>query len=327
MKIAIVKLSALGDIIHAMIVLQFIKRELPNAKIDWIVDENFKQILENNPNINKIHSVSLQYAKQQKSLKLLLQELQKVRKFGKYDIVIDMQGLLKSGIIAKLISSKITVGFDKNSIREKIASYFYNKKIKIDYNENIVLRNAFLISQALNINISNIDIDNKKPFLFSANYQFDCLVANKKNIAIIIGASSPSKIYSVEKYAEVISQIHQNFIIIWGNEQEQKMAKDIQKICPQIQIANKLSLNELKSLIKQVDLVIGGDTGPVHMAWGLAKKSITIFGVTPSKRNALETNINKIISSKQQNNLPRIDMNIGSIASYEIIKIIKTYEF
>ena len=74
MKIAIVKLSALGDIIHAMVALQFIKRKYPDCQIDWIVEEGFKGILENNPDIDKIHTVNLKKAKQQKSLKLLFKE-------------------------------------------------------------------------------------------------------------------------------------------------------------------------------------------------------------------------------------------------------------
>jgi heptosyltransferase-1 len=75
MRIAIVKLSALGDIVHAMIVLQFIKRHLPNSTIDWVVEEGFKDVLISNPDINKIHTVSIKRAKLDKSFKLLFQHL------------------------------------------------------------------------------------------------------------------------------------------------------------------------------------------------------------------------------------------------------------
>ncbi len=67
MRIAIVKLSALGDIIHAMVVLQFIKKYYPNAVIDWIVEEGFKDVLTNNPHINQIHTVNLKKVKQKKT--------------------------------------------------------------------------------------------------------------------------------------------------------------------------------------------------------------------------------------------------------------------
>ena len=65
MKIAIVKLSALGDIIHAMVVLQFIKKYNPEILIDWVVEENYKQLLEYHPEVNKVHTVNLKKAKNQ----------------------------------------------------------------------------------------------------------------------------------------------------------------------------------------------------------------------------------------------------------------------
>ena len=131
MKIAIVKLSSLGDIVHAMVVLQFIKKHYPKSVIDWVVEKRFKGILENNPHINQIHTVNLNKVKRDQSLKLLFTEVSKARKFGQYDVVIDLQGLIKSAIITKLISSRKIVGFDKNSIRERLASYFYDQKVAI----------------------------------------------------------------------------------------------------------------------------------------------------------------------------------------------------
>ena len=85
MKIAIVKLSALGDIVHAMVVLQFIKKQLPDVTIDWVVEKGFKDILINHPDIDQIHTVNLKKIKQKKSLRLLFSEFRKIHQFGKYD--------------------------------------------------------------------------------------------------------------------------------------------------------------------------------------------------------------------------------------------------
>ena len=127
MKIAIVKLSALGDIIHAMIVLQFIKRCNQEIEVDWVVDESYKELLEYHPDIHKIQVVSIKKAKREKSLFVLINQLRKVRKFGPYDLVIDLQGLIKSAVISHLIPSPITIGFDKSSIRESISAILYNR--------------------------------------------------------------------------------------------------------------------------------------------------------------------------------------------------------
>ena len=158
MKIAIVKLSSLGDIVHSMVALQFIKRSYPNSKIDWIVEEKYKGLLANNPHLNNIYTVSLQEAKKRKSIFLLFKELRKIRKLKGYDFVIDAQGLLKSAIVSKMISTKQNVGFDKNSIREPLASIFYNNKISVAYDENSIDRNIKVICSPLNISINVNDI-------------------------------------------------------------------------------------------------------------------------------------------------------------------------
>ena len=167
MRIAIVKLSALGDIVNSMFVLQFIKKYYPTSKIDWIVEKRFKGILENNPHIDQIQTINLNKAKKNKSLKLLFQELARVKKFGEYDLVIDFQGLIKTAIVAKLIRSKKVIGFDFSSIREKLAAYFYDQTVKIGYDQNTILRNAKLASEALSIKISKEDILRKNLFLFT----------------------------------------------------------------------------------------------------------------------------------------------------------------
>jgi heptosyltransferase-1 len=325
MKIAIVKLSALGDIVHAMLVLQFIKRFNPKIEIDWIVEKNFKGILEYNPDINHIHVINLNNAKKKKSINLLFRELKKLRKLKQYDLVIDMQGLIKSAIISKLIASKSTIGYDKNSLREGLSSLFYNKKFKIDYGLNVISRNAKLISNAINFDIKNEDIKNKKPFLFSKKKHVEFnLDSNKKNILLIAGASNALKCYSVKNYSELTTLIDANFLICWGTQREKIMAEEIKLISPDVNICEEMSVECLISLIGQVDLVIGSDTGPTHMAWALNIPSITLFGSTPGYRNSFVTDINNIIESDSivdPYKIDKEDYSLNDIKPTEICEI------
>ena len=326
MKIAIVKLSALGDIIHAMVALQFIKQHLPNSTIDWVVEEGFKDILSNNPDINEIHTVSIKKAKQQKSIKLLFNEIKKLRKLPRYDIVIDTQGLIKSAIVSRAIPSDKTFGFDKNSLRESFAAKFYTDVCSISYDENIIKRNAAVISSALDIKISHDDILTKQSFLFSnSQISSDLLSDSKPNIALIPGASFKSKIYSADQYAQIANKLKSqaNFIVLWGNESERNMAEKIHKIAPEVHIADKLTLDGLKGFIMQTDLVIGGDTGPTHMAWALNIPSITLFGSTPGYRNTYITDINRVIESESEVDPYKINKNDFSIKDIKVNEIVK----
>ena len=324
MKIAIVKLSALGDIIHAMIVLQFLKRNIPHIEIDWVVEETYKDVLLNNPNINKVHTVNLTKVKQEKSLIIALKEIKKIRHFGKYDLVIDMQGLIKSSFVSRVIPSAKTVGFDKKSLRESVASIFYSHKYTIDYEENIIIRNLTLLSKSLNFTFEKKDILNKEYFLYSAiKYKYKKLSNILKNVIIIPGASHQSKCYSFEKYIELTNKFSANFLIIWGNANEKLLAEKIKKLSPKVHIVEKLSLDELISLTTQVDLVIGGDTGPTHMAWALYIPSITLFGSTPGYRNSCETEVNKILETDSIVNPLKINKNDYSISNIDVKEIVK----
>lgn len=326
MRIAIIKLSAMGDIIHAMVCLQFIKQHYPEAKIDWIAEESFAPILRENQDINQVLTINLKSVKN--SFFNIFGQVSQILIYSRnnYDLVIDAQGLLKSAIVAFFLGKK-RVGFDRNSIREKIASVFYTSKVAIKYEENVILRNCKVICEPLGIDISRSQIIQKKPFLYYLDKNFaSCLEKDKKNILLVLGASKPNKIYPQEKFGKIIDGIEANFICIWANEAEKQMANYLTQNYKNAQICPKLSLDELKSLMSKVDLVIGGDTGPVHMAWGLNIASICIFGNTPHIRNAFVGPKNFVIKSPSQVNalkLDKKDFSINQINPQEIIELAK----
>ena len=324
MKIAIVKLSALGDIVHAMIVLQFIKKYNQKIEIDWVVEESYKELLEFNTDINKINVVNLRKAKKKKSIYLLLSELKKARKFGPYDLVIDLQGLIKSALISRLIRSPLTIGFDKSSIRERMASFFYNKTYKYEYKSNVIERNLAIVNFALGLSFSYQDIQNKIPFLYSNfNYSSNKLSTIKNNILLIPGASFQSKRYPVDKFVELTKLLDANFLIISGDSEEKDLANQIQAQSPNVAVLERLNIDSIISLISQIDLVIGSDTGPTHMAWALGIPSITLFGPTPGERNTFITNINRFIESDSKVNPYKINKNDFSIKNINVEEIVQ----
>ncbi|WP_323593420.1 lipopolysaccharide heptosyltransferase I [Aliarcobacter butzleri] len=324
-RIAIIKLSAMGDIIHAMVALQYIKKQYPNLKIDWFVESAFAPILENNPDINQIIKLDLKSIKKDK--KEIINQIKLIKKYktNSYDLVIDAQGLIKSAIVSFFLG-KSRVGFSKNSTREKLASFFYTKKVDIAYDKNAIERNVKVLSQALNFEITKDDILNKKPFLFYKNENeviYEYLSKDKKNVLFVIGASWPSKMYSKEKFAKIINNLDENCLITWGNEAEKDIADFIANIS-KAKVLPKLDLNSLKAIMSKVDLVIGNDTGPTHMAWALNIPSITLFGNTPGYRNTYITNTNKIIESKSIVNPFKLDRNNFSIKEIDENEIINT---
>jgi heptosyltransferase-1 len=327
MKIAIVKLSAMGDIVHAMVALQFIKSQVPDLQIDWIVEQGFAGILANNPDINAIYTVNLKSLKTHKAG--IFQQIKAIRNYAKnnYDLVIDAQGLLKSAITARLLGKPVA-GFDKDSIREKAAAWFYDVKVACAYDANTIDRNVLVISQPLGVNITPEQILNKKPFLFFSDTDqsyTDFLSTDKHNIILVISSTWESRNYPAEKFVAVAEALQQNCLVIWGNAQEKQKAEWMATQSNTIKVMPKLDLNGLKALIAHADLLIGNDTGPTHMAWALNKPSITLFGPTPVSR-VYQTDINKVLKSASIVNpykLNKQDYSIKDINESDIIKLAK----
>ncbi|CAA6821557.1 MAG: Lipopolysaccharide heptosyltransferase I (EC [uncultured Sulfurovum sp.] len=324
MKIAIVKLSAMGDIIHAMVALQFIKQAKLEIQIDWIVEQAFAQVLKNNPHIDNILPINLKSIKENKMA--LFSEIKRVKSYAKnnYDLVIDAQGLLKSAITSKLLGKKV-VGFSKDSIREGIASHFYSQTIDIAYEENAIERNVKILGESLNLNITQENILNKQPFLhFETSKDLPITIDNY--ILLIVGASVENKIYPKEKFLEVTRNINEKIVVIWANDYEKEVAQYLEKEASNVLVSPKLNLDELKRIIAESKLVIGGDTGPTHMAWALNVPSITIFGNTPEYRNTYLTAINKVVKSDTYVNPLKLDKNdfsIRDIQPHSIVNLAK----
>ena len=319
-KIAIVRLSALGDIINSAVVLQFINFKFPHAKIEWITQEIFAPLLKDHPFIYKVHTVNLKELKKNKSVSKLQKTISYLRAIGEFDIVIDMQGLIKSSVVARLIS-KNTHGFDKYSTRESLASFLYKNTSNIAYNENIIKRNTQVVGDALGVNIDDKMLLSKNKIFPHVELKIENSSDNKKNIAIVIGASWESKKYPKEKVVLLCNELKQNCLIIWGNEKEKNDALWICENSKYATLAPKLQLDELVSYISNFDLLIGNDTGPTHIAWAQNIASITLFGPTTT-RMIYETPKNLGIQSSSHVDLFKIDKNDFSIKNIEIDDIV-----
>ena len=145
---------------------------------------------------------------------------------------------------------------------------------------------------------------------------------SKKNILLIPGASHPSKRYSVKSFAKLVHSLDANYHVIWGSTDEELLAKEIKKYAPDVGICSKLSIENVVFFISQLDLVIGPDTGPTHIAWALNIPSITLYGPTPGYRNTFETEFNKIIESDSNVDPTKIDKNDYSIRNIEVENIV-----
>lgn len=298
MKIAIVRLSALGDIIVGAVFLAAIKECLPNAQIEWFVDERFGAILEHSPYIDKLHPIALKSVLTTFNPLKIFKLFKSLRAY-EYDIIIDMQGLVKSALITQMLKAPKKVGFDYASAREGLSAFFYSQKVSIAYDEPILKRNFTLLSQALNLPENGISeglSSRFKVFSYQDSPKINALNLNqnKPKILFVLETSKINKTYPTERFKELALAL-ENFQIclLWHADEDKANALyGALKNQRDVLLLPKLTLNEVKALLFKMDLIIGGDTGITHLAWALQKASITLYGNTPMERFKLESPIN-----------------------------------
>ncbi len=321
-RIALVRLSALGDIVNSVIALQMIRHHIPDARITWVCESAFAPLLANHPLLDNVIAIPLKQIKKEKNMALLRQTLATLRHAGPYDHIIDMQGLLKSAITARLLGSGVH-GFSKAASREGAAAFFYATTSNIPYETNIIRRNCGVVGDALGFTCKDDAILSKAP-LFAAGPRPDSLEEGT-NIAMVIGASWPSKQYPKEQCVQVCRLLHHPVHLVWGNDEELERARWIASECSNARVAPKMDLASLVTFIAHCDLIIGNDTGPTHMAWAMNRPSIVLFGPT-TPRMMYETPINLAIESDSHVMLEKIDKNDFSIATIEPEQIAKKAE-
>ncbi len=304
--------------------LALIKERFTNAQIEWFVDERFGAILEHSPYIDKLHPIALKSALTTFNPLKIFKLFKSLRAY-EYDIVIDMQGLIKSALITQMLKAPKKVGFDYASAREGLSAFFYSQKVSIAYNEPVLKRNFTLLSHALNLpkkEISEGLSSRSKVFSYQDSPKVDALNLNENKLKIlfVLETSKINKTYPIERFKELALAL-ENFQIclLWHADEDKATALyGALKNQRDVLLLPKLTLNEVKALLFKMDLIIGGDTGITHLAWALQKPSITLYGNTPMERFKLESPINVSLTGNSNANYHKKDFSIQNIEPKKI---------
>lgn len=303
MKILVIRLSALGDIVHSLPAVNLIKKVYPQANIDWLVYEKFSSILGSQKIINRIHKLK------DKKLSTLVQAALDLRK-EKYDLVIDMQGLLKTSFMAALIAA-----FNEASEAKKVqilgpayprethSQIFYSQKADngpLLSNDSHVIEKNLAFAQFLG---AKLDYDSSGlPILdygLTANAQNDKNKASSMQVCIIPCTTWESKFWRKDYWANVIEDLcikRGAKIYLLGAKADEKYFHGILdelkainfKNFELVQLVTNKKLDELVDFFSNMDLVLGVDTGPLHIAaaslYKTNKRIIGLYGPSSGAR-------------------------------------------
>ncbi|MFH0702759.1 MAG: glycosyltransferase family 9 protein [bacterium] len=309
LKILIVRLSAIGDVIHCIPVLHALRRKFPNAYMSWIVEDKAADILINNPLLDQVYVLPKKKWKKQglttATCKEFFEFIKSIRK-EKFDIAIDLQELFKSGILTFLSNAKIRIAHAKT---REFAEIFVNKKLKA---HNIFDPDKMIIERYLEpAEYLGAPIDEVKftlpPVSQEIKSHIDNLFENiDKNKPVII--FSPATIWNTKHWIEsywskLLDKLSlNNNIIFTGAKQDIDLINRIILMADTnnyLSLAGKIGLLELVEVFNRADIVIAPDTGPAHIANATNKPVIiTIFGSTSHKRSCPYGEKHTAISAK-----------------------------
>jgi len=302
MKILIVRLSAMGDVIHAMPAVAGLRRQLPDSRIDWAIEERWSALLtarsigdsasttalsKEQPLANLVHRVHMRSwrkspfsARTRDEIRAFRTRLHEVA----YDHVIDLQGAIRSALLAKASGAKVRAG--ARDPRELPARWFYNVKAHTPA-RHVVDQAAEIVSAALGRNIS----PEAPPFPISAKAETwadQVLSPDSTQLAVINpGAGWGAKCWPAERYSALVRNLaaHGVKCLINAGPGELELAEQVRRNNQSSCQVVECTLLQLIALTRRAALFVGGDTGPLHLASALNIPAVAIFGPTDPARN------------------------------------------
>ena len=286
MKILILKPSSLGDVIHAMPVLRLLKRHHPHAQIFWWIDSSLAPLLEGDPDLTGlIHFERRRWGKP-RHWPEMLRAIAGLRAH-KFDLVIDLQCLARTGIFAWLANGKLLAGLDEP--REG-ANGFYD----------IIVRRPSYHTHAVDWYLSvlpplGVKVEHDFNWLperaaVAASVKTKWDLTGARWIALQPGARWMNKRWPVTHFAQLVKQaaaaIPDTRFAVFGGKDDAALGEEILRAAPErcLNLAGKTSLPEMIELLRLCDLLVTNDTGPMHVAVALGKPVIGIFGPTEPHR-------------------------------------------
>ena len=279
MNILIVRLGALGDVVHTIPAAAALRAAFPAAHIDWLVDAKHRPIVELVTTIDRAISLPRPTLPGWSSVIRAMRHVP-------YDVAIDLQGLLKSAVLARASGAKRIVGFSIWHLREKAARPFYSDAHDAE-GGHVIAKNLRLL-RAVGVQDETI----RFPIAAAPSAALDALrhrLGPRRFALINAGAAWPNKRWPPERFGQVAAFLRDACglepVILWGPGEELLAARVTAGASGTAIEAPRTSVIDLVALTRAAELVISGDTGPLHIAAAVGTPTVSLFGPTDPQRN------------------------------------------
>lgn len=268
MKLLVVKMSSLGDIIHAKEALSCV----PDVTVDWVVEKPFEDLVKGS--VNKVLTVDTKKWRKKpfyyrKEIMAFIRDLRS----EDYDVIVDVQGNIKSSLVLAFAVGRKKIGFGVKTVPEKINLFFTSSQADPPFGKNIRQDYLFLLEKALHF------VSDFKVYPKGTKYQ---------KVLVCPFSAWKNKEIPQEHFVRFLTLFqecyHSEFYFLWGSPSEEIQAKELQAAFPGSILIPRLSLPELEKHVKTMDFVIAMDSFPLHLAGSLGKPSLAFFGPTSAPK-------------------------------------------
>jgi len=279
LRVLVVRLGALGDLVHAVPAVAAIRRTHPDAAIDWLVEPKHAEFLGLVPPVSEVVPLA------GRSVSGWLATRADLRS-RRYDVAIDLQGLVKSAALAWLSDARRVIGFDASALRERAAAWFYSERVRASESGHVIRKNLELVA-ALGVDAGAIEF----PIRETPPAALEAIRASGVERFALInpGAGWPNKRWPPRRFGEVAASLRSRHglrpVVLWGPGERPLAAQVVAESGGAAIEAPPTSVTDVVTLARASALMVSGDTGPLHIAAAVGTPVVAVFGPTDPVRN------------------------------------------
>jgi lipopolysaccharide heptosyltransferase I len=279
-RFLIVRLGSMGDVIHAIPAAAALRARFPEARIDWLVDPRYVALLE------MVQGIDSRIAVNTRRLGETMATLRDLRAVG-YTAVLDLQGLLKSAVLARAAGAERTIGFTTAHLRERTAALFYTHRVDPGGTTHVIFKNLALLEP-----LGSRDARAAFPLEIPDSAVAEAVTARFEGAPYAVinpGAAWPNKRWPPDRFGALAANIRDRFrlrsLVLWGPGEESLADRVVGASAGAADRAPATSITDLFAIARGARLLVSGDTGPLHIGGAVGTPLVALFGPTFASRN------------------------------------------
>jgi len=300
MRVALIKLSSLGDVVHALPVVATLRARLPGVHVTWIVEHREAALLRDHPAIDELLPIDTRRWRRPRGRRDLADVAHAVGRIGgrlraaRFDVAIDLQGLIKSGLLAAATRAPLRIGFAARRCREPLSAIFTNRRVTPPDGARHVVDQYLSLLMPLDVREPVHEF--RLPVDAAAEARAEEVLAagglkpHRRLVVLNPGAGQPDKRWPEDRFRALAERLIEDamadVLVVWGPGEETAG----RRIAPgdgasRAVLGPPTNLYELIAILRRASVLVAADTGPLHLAAAVGTPCVGLYGPTLAIRN------------------------------------------